>query len=636
MYYYILLFGLLYHLYNKYLTIFNLIKHCYIYNQSWEDSEVDVPTYQLKENNNILMITTGGDNVLNYLIQNPDHIHTVDLNKHQNYLLEMKMAIIKVFSREEAFKILAKNDYPLFLRKFKSLENYLSYDSKRWWQENKELMKNFHNTGTVKVLAYIIHSLMWIFGLKQFIKDLKGCTFEQQQKLYFKNESKLKFMSNLLNQIVFLIIPYVGVPDRQLALSDMHPYVWIKRLFLHTDINKNYFYYPYLYGCWEEDCCPPYLRKENYTIIKANLHKIKIHTCRLDEIGNHMTDKSYKFDRVILLDHMDWMTDDIIVNEWEKIIPYTENNCLFCWRSYSFKQPFSCLSNLKYQISSPIFPFYADKVAMYNSIHVASITDKPLSIIKQPNYTLTFNQKISIFCNMMLSPFKLFFVSGNSDFMNKYYQNQAKNYDAYRYNMLHGKKNMMYGIPFKKDMDILILAGGTGDVLDYITDFIPHCKQITISDISTPMIQEARNKIEKYKWSNVRAILSDATKLQEKDKYDLVIISYSITMIPDWQKALTNCKNCLKNGGYLACSDFTIDMKQNWISQQFWKFIFSLSHINLSLNHILYMKHLFHVKYKRIEYGDFPMVPFLKCPYYYAIFENHKDKENIKTHNYYC
>ena len=116
MYNYILLSALLYYLYNKYLTIYNLIKHSYIYNQSWEDSEVDVPTYQIKEKNNILMITTGGDNVLNYLIQNPDHIHTVDLNKHQNYLLEMKIAIIKVLSHDEAFRILAKNDYKLFLR----------------------------------------------------------------------------------------------------------------------------------------------------------------------------------------------------------------------------------------------------------------------------------------------------------------------------------------------------------------------------------------------------------------------------------------------------------------------------------------------------------------------------------------
>ena len=628
MYNYILLSALLYYLYNKYLTIYNLIKHSYIYNQSWEDSEVDVPTYQIKENNNILMITTGGDNVLNYLIQNPNHIHTVDLNKHQNYLLEMKIAIIRVLNHEEAFRILAKNDYPLFLRKFKDIENYLSYECKKWWQKNKELMKNFHNTGTVKVVVYLIHILTWVFGLKKFIKDLKGCSFEKQKQLYFQNESKLKFMSNFLNQILFLIIPYVGVPDRQLALSDMHPNVWVKRLFLHTDINKNYFYYPYLYGCWEEDCCPPYLRKENYLAVKTRLHKIKIHTCKLDEIGLHIKDKSYKFDRVILLDHMDWMSDNIIVDEWTKIIPHTEDNCLFCWRSYSFKQPFACLSNLKYIISSPIFPLYADKVSMYNSIHVASVINKPLSIIKQPKYTLSFYQKINIFYNMMLSPFKLFFVSGNSDFMNKYYQNQAKNYDAYRFNMLHGKKNMMYGIPFKKDMNILVLAGGTGDILDYITDFIPQCKEITISDISTPMIKEARNKINKYKWTNVKAIVNDATKLQEKNKYDLIIISYSITMIPDWEKALINCKNALKNNGYLACSDFTIDIKQNWINQQFWKFIFSLSHIKLSTLHIHKLKKLFNIKYKRIEYGDFPIVPFLKCPYYYAIFQNKINNNN--------
>tara|TARA_B100001093_G_scaffold508778_1_gene571646 strand:- start:428 stop:1411 length:984 start_codon:yes stop_codon:yes gene_type:complete len=326
---------------------------------------------------------------------------------------------------------------------------------------------------------------------------------------------------------------------------------------------------------------------------------------------------------------MDWMTDNIIIDEWNKIIPYTEDNCLFCWRSYSFKQPFACLSHLKYKISSPIFPLYRDKVAMYNSIHVASVVNKPLSIIKQPKYTLSFNNKVNIFLNMMLSPFKLLFVSGNSDFMNKYYQNQAKNYDAYRFNMLHGKKNMMYSIPFKKNMNILVLAGGTGDVLDYITDFIPQCNEITISDISIPMINEAKKKINKYKWTNVKAIISDATKLEEKNKYDLIIISYSITMIPDWEKALLNCKNALKNNGYLACSDFTIDKKQNKISQQFWKYIFSLSHINLSTEHINMLKILFNIKFKRIEYGDFPMVPFLKCPYYYAIFQNKTYDYNI-------
>ena len=633
MFFYIILSVLLYYLYDKCLTIYNLINRCYIYNQSWEDSEVDINTYQIKDKNNILMVTNGGDNVLNYLIQNPDHIHSVDLNKYQSYLLEMKMAIIRVFEWEEAFQILAKNDYKLFLRKFKALENHLSYECKRWWQENKGLMKNFHNSGTITILIYMIHTLIWLFGLKQFIEDLKGCSFKKQQELYFKNESKLKFIGNILNQIIVIIIPYMKTTDSQLYLSDMNPNMWIKRLFLYTNINKNYFYYPYLYGCWELDCCPPYLQKENYQIVKTNLCKIKNHTCRLDEIGKYMQNTSYKFDRVILLDHMDWITNALIVDEWNKILPYTEDDCLFCWRSYSFKQPFVCLSNVKYHVSAPIFPLYAGKVTIYNSIHVASINDKPLSIIKQPKYTLTFKQKLNMFSKMILSTFKLFFVSGNRDFMNRYYYNQTKDYDAYQFNILHGKKNMMYGIPFKKDMNILLLAGGTGDVLDYITDFIPQCKQITISDISFPMIQEARKKINKHKWTNVRAIQCDATKLQEKNKYDLIIISYAITMIPDWEKTLSNCKNALKDGGYLACSDFTIDITQNWISQQFWKFMLSFNRIYLTADHIHHLKKLFHIRYGKLEYGGFPMIPFLKCPYYYAIFQNKKD-DNIEY--YYC
>ena len=142
----------------------------------------------------------------------------------------------------------------------------------------------------------------------------------------------------------------------------------------------------------------------------------------------------------------------------------------------------------------------------------------------------------------------------------------------------------MYGVPFKKNMNILLLAGGTGDILDYIIDFIPQCKQITVSDLSLPMIKEIRKKIKKNKWSNVKAILSDATKLQEKEKYDLVILSYSITMITNWEDVLLNCKKVLKNGGILACSDFTVDYKQHWIIRKFWNYFYHHLILNYQIN----------------------------------------------------
>ena len=88
MFFYILLVSLSYYLYKKYLMLNNLIKRCYFYNQSWDDSCSNIRTYKIRDNNNILMTTSGGDNVLNYLLENPDHIDAVDENIYQNYLLQ--------------------------------------------------------------------------------------------------------------------------------------------------------------------------------------------------------------------------------------------------------------------------------------------------------------------------------------------------------------------------------------------------------------------------------------------------------------------------------------------------------------------------------------------------------------------
>ena len=50
--------------------------------------------------------------------------------------------------------------------------------------------------------------------------------------------------------------------------------------------------------------------------------------------------------------------------------------------------------------------------------------------------------------------------------MEHYYKSQSLHYDSYRYKMLHGKKQLMYSIPWHnmKNKKILLLAGGTGDL----------------------------------------------------------------------------------------------------------------------------------------------------------------------------
>ena len=53
------------------------------------------------------------------------------------------------------------------------------------------------------------------------------------------------------------------------------------------------------------------------------------------------------------------------------------------------------------------------------------------------------------------------------------------------------------------------------------------------------------------------------------EKYDYVILTYSLTMIPNWPKALECVKKYLKKDGYLAISDFSLTKYQSFFSKCF-------------------------------------------------------------------
>ena len=66
-----------------------------VYNQIWEDPRVDAEALNLDSNSKILTISSGGCNILNYLIHNPAEIAAVDLNPHHMNLTRLKIAALK-------------------------------------------------------------------------------------------------------------------------------------------------------------------------------------------------------------------------------------------------------------------------------------------------------------------------------------------------------------------------------------------------------------------------------------------------------------------------------------------------------------------------------------------------------------
>src|ERR1051325_1011246 len=67
----------------------------FVYNQIWEDPRVDLQALRLDAESRVLTISSGGCNALNYLIESPESVTAVDLNRHHIYLLRLKLAALE-------------------------------------------------------------------------------------------------------------------------------------------------------------------------------------------------------------------------------------------------------------------------------------------------------------------------------------------------------------------------------------------------------------------------------------------------------------------------------------------------------------------------------------------------------------
>ena len=137
-----------------------------------------------------------------------------------------------------------------------------------------------------------------------------------------------------------------------------------------------------------------------------------------------------------------------------------------------------------------------------------------------------------------------------------------------------------------------------------------------------------RERADKYSNSEttITVLHGDATDfgcpgLPAAGTVDLVTISYSLVMIPDWNEAIQNAKRLLKpRTGMVAVCDFTLSPDQTTLARQFWRRTFEQDHVYLDEAHLETLEKEFDAIETGRGYGTLPYTPpFLKAPYYYFI-----------------
>lgn len=138
--------------------------------------------------------------------------------------------------------------------------------------------------------------------------------------------------------------------------------------------------------------------------------------------------------------------------------------------------------------------------------------------------------------------------------LDAFYRPQAAAYDRFREKLLPGRDRLIHALPLRDGDRVIDFGAGTGRHWDYAGDRLASVASLELIDLCEPLLDVARERFATR--PQVRLTHADATTITRAPPVDLVVFSYSLSMMPDWRTVLDRAWGCLRPGGHLAMVDF--------------------------------------------------------------------------------
>ena len=322
-----------------------------IYNTCWEDPALDREAPRIGPSDRMLVITSAGCNVLDYALCGPAHIDAVDANPRQTALLELKMAGIRHLEHSDFFALFgegrhaqAKEIYHEAMRQDLS-EFAVNYWDKRikWFGRGEK--DSFYYYGLSGIVArFFRHYLNIRPKLRHGVNGVFSATELEEQRERYDRDVAPYLWSPSVNWALSrpFTMSLLGVPHPQREEVERYHVGGIAGfvrdaidyVFRQLPVWDNYFWAVYVNGGYTPECCPEYLKPDNFMALKNCLvDRIEPHTTMVTDFLNG-TDQ--KLSRFVLLDHMDWMSayhPQALVEEWQAILDHATHDARLIFRS---------------------------------------------------------------------------------------------------------------------------------------------------------------------------------------------------------------------------------------------------------------------------------------------------------------
>ncbi|MBD8526248.1 DUF3419 family protein [Pseudomarimonas arenosa] len=318
--------------------VFNaLTRNSLIYNACWEDPAVDRRILGLSDQDEVLVITSGGCNALDYALAGARRIHAVDMNPAQNALLELKLTALRRLEFEDLWLLFGAGHHRKAGRVYRqALRGDLSDPARHYWDQRIRWFSSPRG-------SFYFHGLSGFaaFGARRYFRFRPAlrCAIDamfaaenlQEQAAIYQHEVAPRLWNGPVNRLLSSqwVMNLLGVPQAQRKLVELQHGGKVAGFIQHAvqyvacqlSLRDNYFWRVYFHGSYTPECCPEYLKPLNAERLKQGLwERVQWHT---DTVTGFLSTHRGSISRFVLLDHMDWMGlhhPQALQEEWEWIV----------------------------------------------------------------------------------------------------------------------------------------------------------------------------------------------------------------------------------------------------------------------------------------------------------------------------
>jgi S-adenosylmethionine-diacylglycerol 3-amino-3-carboxypropyl transferase len=321
--------------------LFTLWFRGFVYTQIWEDPVVDAKALQLGSDSRILTISSGGCNVLNYLVHEPARVVAVDLNEAHIALTRLKLAGLRHLPNHEAFfRFFGEGNhaanvyaYDRHLRPHLPASTRAFWDRESWGGLGPRRIRMFesgiYEQGILPRFQRIVGHLSNLLLGRRPEELLDATTLEEQRQFFdacvapFFNHPFVQWLGAMPAAVYSL-----GIPPSQHQIMDEESETSVvdlyrdrmKRLVCDFPIEDNYFAWQAFgrrYDTEHRRAIPPYLREDAFRRLRYHADVVTTHLESYHAFLSRQPDNS--FDSFVLLDAMDWMDAPTIARLWREI-----------------------------------------------------------------------------------------------------------------------------------------------------------------------------------------------------------------------------------------------------------------------------------------------------------------------------